>query len=217
MQRRLLCAQTALFVAGSTLLVPPLAQAQAKAPQAGVEFIILDPAVPGQVPAGKVELIEFFGYFCPHCNAFEPVLSPWVKQLPGDVVFRRIPVAFSDSSVPQQRLYFALQAMGLIDKLHARVFEAIHVKKINLNRGEAITDWVVQQGVDRAAFTIQFTSFAVATQASRAVQLTQAYRVDGVPALGVAGRFYTDGALTGGMDRLLRVAEFLIDQARAAR
>lgn len=217
MQRRNFCVQTTLLAASAALLVPDLALAQAKVPQAGVDFIKLEPAVPVQTPAGKVELIEFFGYFCPHCNAFEPVLSPWVKQLPGDVVFKRIPVAFNDSLVPQQRLYYALQAMGLLEQLHARVFAAIHVSKINLNRGDDITNWLAQQGVDRAAFTSHFTSFSVATQASRAVQMTQAYRVDGVPALGIAGRYYTDGALTGSMDRLLRVAEFLLDQARARR
>jgi thiol:disulfide interchange protein DsbA len=217
MLRRHFCAQTALFAVGSTLLSPGEVLAQTGTPQAGVDFVKLDKPVPVQTPTGKIEIIEFFGYFCPHCNAFEPVLSAWAKQLPIDVVLKRVPVAFTDSSVPQQRLYYALESMGLLDKLHAKVFEAIHVHKLNLTQGDAITDWVTKQGVDKALFTSHFSSFTGASQASRAAQLTAAYRVEGVPALGVAGRFYTDGALTGSMDRVLRVVDFLTAQVRAGR
>jgi thiol:disulfide interchange protein DsbA len=217
MQRRHFCTQTALLAASSMLITPGPTLAQTGTPQAGKDYVKLDQPVPVQAPAGKIEVIEFFGYFCPHCNAFEPAISSWAKQLPKDLVFKRVPVAFSDSSVPQQRLFYALEAMGLLDQLHAKVFEAIHVHKLNLTQGDAITDWVIKQGVDKDLFNKHFSSFTGATQVSRAKQLTAAYQVDGVPALGIAGRFYTDGALTGSMDRVLRVVDFLIAQVRAGR
>jgi len=181
----------------------------------GTDFLKLDQAAAVEAPAGKVEVVEFFWYSCPHCNAFEPALSQWVKKLPKDVVFRRVPIAFQSSFVPQQRLYYALEAMGLVDKLHANVFAAIHVEKQNLSKAEAIVEWVAKQGVDKAKFVEQFNSFSVSTKATRAKQLQNAYRVEGVPAMGVAGRFYTDGSLAKSMDRTLQVVEFLISQVRS--
>src|SRR5574343_585811 len=104
----------------------PTAWAQGAAPVAGRDYQKVEPFAPVGAPAGKVEVVEFFWYSCPHCNAFEPLLEQWVKALPKDVAFRRVPVAFRDDFVPQQRLYYALEALGQLDKLHAKVFQAIH-------------------------------------------------------------------------------------------
>ena len=194
-----------------------LALAQAKKPQAGTEYLALDPRAPTEAPAGKIEVVEFFWYSCSHCNAFEPSLQAWVKNLPKDVAFRRAPVAFQESFVPQQRLYFTLEAMGLVEKLHGRVFVAIHAEKLNLSRPEAIVDWAVQQGVDKEKFLAQYNSFAVATRAGKSTQLQNAYKVEGVPALGVAGRFYTDGSLAGNMQRALQVVDALVADVRGGR
>ena len=119
-------AQAGSLAFGAALLSPALVLAQANAPRAGTDFLVLNRPVPVETPADKIEVVEFFGYYCPHCNAFEPVLSAWVKQLPKDVVFKRVPVAFTGGAEPQQRLYYALEAMGLVEQLHARVFAAIH-------------------------------------------------------------------------------------------
>lgn len=207
---------TASTLAG-VACTPGLALAQAKAPQAGVDFVRVDPPAAVDAPPGKVEVLEFFWYNCPHCHAFEPGLSAWTKTLPKDVVFKRVPIAFDDSFVPQQRLFYALEALKLVDKLHAKVFQAIHVEHLKLGNAQAITEWVVKQGVDRAKFTEQFNSFSVSTLATRARQLQNAYRIEGVPALGVAGRFVTDGAMTKSMERALQVANFLIAEVRAKR
>jgi thiol:disulfide interchange protein DsbA len=198
-------------------LAPSMAAAQGKKPEAGTDYQILEPRAPIDAPAGKIEVVEFFWYSCPHCNAFEPTLDAWTKKLPKDVVFRRMPVAFRDDFVPQQRLYFVLEAMGLIDKLHAKVFAAIHGEKLNLAKTDAIADWVAKQGVDRAKFMDQFNSFTVATKATRATQLQNAYKVEGVPAMGVAGRYYTDGSMAGNMERVLQVVEQLVAGARAGK
>jgi len=215
MQRRELLTGVGSVAATAALLTPSWSQAQAQVMRVGTDFLKLDQAAAVEAPAGKVEVVEFFWYSCPHCNAFEPALSQWVKKLPKDVVFRRVPIAFQSSFVPQQRLYYALEAMGLVDKLHTNVFAAIHVEKQNLSKAEAIVEWVAKQGVDKAKFVEQFNSFSVSTKATRAKQLQNAYRVEGVPAMGVAGRFYTDGSLAKSMDRTLQVVEFLISQVRS--
>lgn len=214
MQRRRFVTQTGSLAFSATLLSPGLSQAQTNAPRAGTDFNVLNRPAPVEAPAGKIELLEFFWYNCPHCNAFEPVLSEWVKKLPADVVFKRVPVAFRDDFVPQQRLFYTLEALNLIDSLHAKVFAAIHVEKQNLSQAPAIIDWAVRQGVDRDKFVEQFNSFSSSTKATRARQLQTAYQVEGVPALGVAGRYYTDGALARSMGRVLQVVEHLTDQIR---
>jgi thiol:disulfide interchange protein DsbA len=214
MRRRTFVTQTGSLAFSAALLTPALSQAQANAPRAGTDFNALDRPAPVDVPAGKIELLEFFWYNCPYCHAFEPVLSEWVKKLPKDVVFKRVPVAFRADFVPQQRLFYALEALDLIDSLHARVFAAIHVEKQNLSQGSAIIDWVAKQGVDRDRFVEQFNSFSSSTKATRAKQLQTAYQVEGVPALGVAGRYYTDGALAKSMGRVLQVVDHLMDQIR---
>jgi len=128
-----------------------------------------------------------------------------------------VPVAFQDSFVPQQRLYFVLEAMGLVDKLHTRVFAAIHGEKARLDRPELIADWIAKQGVDKTKFMEHYNSFSVATKSRKATELQNAYRVEGVPALGVAGRFYTDGTVAKGMERALQVVEFLVAGVRSGR
>jgi thiol:disulfide interchange protein DsbA len=198
-------------------LWPAIAHADAAKPEAGTDYLVLDPRAAVEAPAGKVEVVEFFWYSCPHCNAFEPELAAWLKKLPKDVSFRRVPVAFRDDFVPQQRLYYALDAMGLVDKLHAKVFAAIHGEKLDLAKAPAIAAWVVKQGVDLAKFNEHYNSFSVATKASKAAQLQNAYKVEGVPALGVAGRFYTDGTLAKTMANALKVVESLVAVARSGK
>ena len=197
--------------------LPTGASAQGKPPQPGTDYLVVEKPAGVEAPAGKIEVVEFFWYSCSHCNAFEPALEGWIKRAPKDVVVRRVPVAFQDSFVPQQRLFYTLEAMGLLDKLHGKVFTAIHGEKQNLAKADAIVDWVVKQGVDKAKFVEQFNSFSVATKATRGTQLQNAYRVEGVPSLGVAGRFYTDATLSKSMDRALQIVEFLAAQVRSGR
>jgi len=197
-----------------------LSHGQALAQQAfraGKDYLALERPVPTDVGPGKVELIEFFWYSCPHCNAFEPSFAQWVKNAPKDVVVRRVPVAFRDDFVPQQRLFYTLEAMNLLDSLHPKVFHAVHVERQALNNDAAIQAWIEKQGVDGKKFAETSKSFGVAGKLKRAVQLQNDFRVEGVPSLGIAGRYYTDGSLAGSMDRALKVAEFLMTQAKAAR
>jgi thiol:disulfide interchange protein DsbA len=214
MKRRDFSLGTAAALAATGLALPAHAQ---KKPEDGSDYLTLDKRVPVEAPAGKVEVIEFFWYACPHCNAFEPKLEAWIKKNPADVMVKRVPVAFRDNFVPQQRLFYTLEAMGKLDEVHRKVFNAIHVDKLALDKEDSITAWVEKQGVDKAKFAELYNSFSVSTKARRATQLQDAFKVQGVPAMGVAGRWYTDGTLAGTMDRALQVTDYLLAEARKSR
>ncbi|KRB26496.1 MULTISPECIES: thiol:disulfide interchange protein DsbA/DsbL [unclassified Acidovorax] len=218
MKRREFSLSAASAVAASALTLPVAnpAMAQARQFKEGKDFKRLDKPVAPDAPAGKVDVIEFFWYSCPHCNAFEPSLDAWVKAAPKDLSIRRVPVAFNASFVPQQKLYYTLEGMGKLDALHAKVFRAIHVEKVKLAKDDEILAWVTQQGVDAAKFKEVYGSFSVANQVRRASQLQDSYGVEGVPSMGVAGKYYTDGTMAGSMQTVLQVVEYLASTARKA-
>jgi len=187
---------------------PVLAQTQAL--REGTDYRRLSTPAPVDAPAGKIEVVEFFAYTCIHCFNFEPLLSSWMKTVPSHVSVRRVPVRFNASFEPLQKLYYTLETLGLLDRLHDKAFEAIHKERQRLNSADAIVQWAVGQGVDKAQFNQVFNSFAIAGKANRAAQLQDAYAVEGTPALGVAGRFYVPGQ----GPRTLTIANALIEQAR---
>lgn len=190
--------------------------AQAAAPKEGKEYLRLSKPAPTDAGAGKVEVVEFFWYSCPHCNAFEPTFAAWKQKAPADVVVQRVPVAFNASFVPQQKLYYALQAMDNFDALHVKVFHAIHVERNKLAKDDDIFNWVAKQGVDVNKFKEVYNSFSVSNQVRKATALQQAYDVEGVPSMGVAGRYYTDGPRAGNMVNVLQVVDYLVAQSRKA-
>jgi protein dithiol oxidoreductase (disulfide-forming) len=172
-------------------------------------------AQPLAMPAtGKIEVVEFFGYWCPHCNSFEPTLDAWSRKLPADVVFRRIPVAFSAPQEPYAKIFFTLEAMGLLEQMHRKVFAAIHVQHRHLEKESEILAFMTANGVDGAKFSDTYKSFTVASKFKQARQLAEAYRIDGVPTLGIQGRFFTSPSLAGGAEQALRVTDQLIQRAR---
>ena len=212
MQRR----EFSITAATLALATAAHAQGQGQSPREGVDYLILDKPAPTEAAPGKIELVEFFWYSCPHCNRFEPQLEGWAKKMPKDVVLRRAPIAFRPDFEPQQRLYFVLEAMNKVDELHKKVFYAIHVEKQALNTLPLIADWVEKQGIDKAKFTEAYNSFPVATKTRKATLLQDAYKVDGVPALGVAGKYYTSGSVAQTMERALIVTEHLVGVVRTS-
>ncbi len=200
--------------------LPLAAQAQGTAaakPVVGKDYLSLDKRVPTDVGTGKIEVIEFFWYSCPHCNSFEPQFAAWVKAAPKDVVVQRVPVRFRDDFEAQQRAYYVFESLNLVDVMHAKLFHAIHVERQQLNNAQALAAWANKNGLPEKKFMDTFNSFGVATKARRATQLQDAFKVQGVPALGIAGRFYTDGGLAQSMDRALQVADYLIGEVRRGR
>jgi thiol:disulfide interchange protein DsbA len=189
----------------------------AKKPVEGTDYLALDKRVPTDVGAGKIEVIEFFWYSCPHCNAFEPQFAAWKKAAPKDLVVQRVPVRFRDDFEPQQRAYYVFESLNMVDAMHGKLFHAIHTERQQLNSAQALAAWADKNGLPEKKFIETFNSFGVASKARRATQLQEAFKVQGVPALGIAGRFYTDGSLTQTMDRSLQVAEYLIGEVRRGR
>ena len=202
----------ALF--GATALSPSLAHAQG-GPVEGRNYVRLSVPVPVNAPAGKLEVVDFFWYGCPHCAAFEPELDSWAKRLPDDVVFSRVPVAFrAEPFTTHQRIFFALEALGLVDALHRKVFYAIHVERQALDKPAEIEAFMAKNGVDIGKFRDAFASFTTLAKIKRAKLLVDGYKIDGVPAMGIQGRYYTAGSLAGGNDRMLAVTDFVLQKLR---
>ena len=205
-----------LGAAGAALAAPALAQA----PVEGVHYVRLAEPVPVAVP-GKIEVIEFFWYECPHCNAFEPALDAWAKKLPDEVAFRRLPVWFREEPFgAQQRLFYALEALGLLPTLHRKVFTTIHNEHTRLRTPEDFSAFALRNGVDPLQFIGAYNSFSAQSKSLQARQTASAYKIDAVPAVGVPGRYYTNGnlanagAASGSNDRMLAIVDALIARVR---
>jgi protein dithiol oxidoreductase (disulfide-forming) len=200
---------------GTAALTLPAAALAQGGPVEGTHYVRLSQPVPTVAEAGKIEVIEFFWYGCPHCNAFEPTLEAWVKKLPADVTFRRVPVAFREEPfVAHQRIFYALEAMGQVEAMHRKVFYAIHNDRAQLSKPAEISAFMAKNGVDGAKFLDTYNSFGVQTKVRQAKQLAEAYKIDGVPALGIQGRYFTSGTLAGNTDKALEVTNFLLQRAR---
>ena len=185
-----------LVAAISLCVVTAVAGASPAAPQNGADYRTLDK--PQQTDSGKkIEVTEFFWYSCPHCHAFDPALAEWVKKQGDNIVFKRVPIAFRESFVPQQKLYYALEAMGKLEELHPKVFRAIHVERAVVDSDKNIADFVVKNGIDKQKFADLYSSFGVQTKVRRAAQLQEAYKIDGVPLIAIDGRYVTSPSIVG--------------------
>ncbi len=184
----LLTLAAAPFAAG----LPVLAQVPGK------DYKLVEPPQPVETPAGKIEVIEFFWYGCPHCYALQPSLRAWLKKKPADVAFVRVPAVFSQSWVAHARLFYTLDALGELDRLHDQLFNAIHLSKLKLSDRESMADWAVARGIDRQKFLDAFNSVAVENRTRRAIETTKAYNLDGTPSMAIQGRYVTSPAMVFG-------------------
>ncbi|MBL8383161.1 MAG: thiol:disulfide interchange protein DsbA/DsbL [Burkholderiales bacterium] len=205
-----------LAAGAAAALAAPAARAQRRPPDAGIDYKVLDVAQPVET-AGKIEVMEFFWYGCPHCNAFEAPLSAWTKKAPADVAFRRLPAQFNAVWAQHARLYYALEAIGEVERVHRKVFDAIHVEQQRLSDEGEMIAWGSKNGIDRDKFGEALRSQPVANRMAVARQTLIAYRIDGVPAMAVAGRYLTAPSIVGSHERCLQVVDFLIEQERRAR
>ena len=199
--------------AAGPLLAATSAHAQSAAPVEGRDYTLIQPAQPAGT-GGKVEVLEFFSYACPHCAAFEPSLEAWARGLPADVVLNRVPVPFLYNAENFQRTYYALENLGLVDKVQPKIFTAVHVDKQRLDKSEDIAAIVAKNGGDAAKFIAAFKSFSVAASVAKARKLTADYKIDGVPSLAVQGKYLTSPSQAGGAPQALGVANALIQRAK---
>jgi thiol:disulfide interchange protein DsbA len=191
--------------------------AMAEGMTAGVEYRLVSPPLSPD-NATKIEVIEFFSYACPACNAFEPTLEPWIRKLPGDVVFRRIPVVFHDTWLAPAGLYFALEVLGETGRLDQLVFDAIHKEHSNFSSPEPIAKFLESHGIPEKKFSEAYNSFSVQSKIHRGGQLQAAYKIDQVPEMAVDGRYVTANTMVGGKhEDVLPVVDYLVDLARKER
>jgi len=198
----------------SGLLIAFASCAQA-APVEGTDYIVLKPPQSVDSP-GKIEVIEFFWYRCPHCYALEPDLDAWVKRLPRDVQFKRVPGILNEDWAIDARIFYTLEAIGEVDRVHRQLFDVIHQQGGVRLRGDAyakwIADWLAKQKVDMAKYDAAFRSFTVESRLRRAAQMASSYRLDGVPTLSVQGRYLVLASTS--QKAMLATADFLIGEAR---
>jgi thiol:disulfide interchange protein DsbA len=178
----------------------------------GKEYALVQPPQETTDPK-RVEVLELFFYGCPHCFELEPLIVPWSQRLPKYAYFRRMPAIFNDSWVPMAKAFYAAQAIGVLEKLHSDMFNAIHLQGINLNSRDVLLNWVATHGVDRKKFAEAYDSFGVQSSVARAQQLTAAYGIQGVPSVIVDGKYRTSSSMAGSHPKLLPVLDQLIAMA----
>lgn len=202
----------------SAALFFSLAATVASAQVAGKDFQPVNPPQPTET-GKKIEVIEFFSYACPHCYSLQAPLRTWLKRKPADVEFRRVPAVFQDSWMPFARIYYTLETMGAVDKVHHDVFAAIHDQKVRLQDPKVLFDWAGTKGVDKQKFMDTYNSFTVQSRTQRATDVTRRYDVQFTPALVVDGRYLTGPSMTAtgnsvDYDRFFKVLDQLIAVAR---
>jgi len=185
-------------LAVAVLLGAGLVQAANAAPVLDKEYKIINPAVPTDSP-GKVEVLEFFQYTCGHCYDFEPFVKTWKAKKPKDVEWRYVPTVWDASRIPQAKIYYTLEALGLLDQLHDKVYDAIHQKGLLLSDRAVLSKWIAAQpGVNAKKFEETYDSFGVDNKVQRAAQMTKAYLIKGTPTVIVNGKYATGpGFATG--------------------
>ncbi|MCW8918716.1 MAG: thiol:disulfide interchange protein DsbA/DsbL [Gammaproteobacteria bacterium] len=191
------------------------APAAADAYVEGTHFAAVVPPLAGATE-GKVKVVELFWYGCPHCFQFDPTLQAWLKSKPANVEFERIPAIFNNPTWElHARAYYAADVMGVLEKIHEPLFDALHVKKQRLNSKEALRAFFVSRGVDGKEFDATFDSFAVSGLVRQAAVLTKQYNIDGVPAMAVQGKYRISGRMAGSYENMMRIVDFLV--ARESR
>jgi thiol:disulfide interchange protein DsbA len=175
----------------------------------GREYRAVNPAQPVETAPGRIEVLEFFAYWCPHCHSLEPELADWRKRQGADVVFRREHVSFRETRI--QQLHYALVALGKAEELGPRVFNAIHSERARLDSPQKMAEVL---GLESKSFTEVYDSFSVRTRARRGTQISEAYGIDGVPSIAVAGKFLTAPSMAGSNAAALRVVDWLVARER---
>lgn len=199
----------------ATLLLTPAFVAVAAEPMEDVDYVLIAPQ-PATVP-GKIEVIEFFYYGCESCNRLEPRLQSWLMSLPSDVSFRRIPALRRTAWVPLTRVYYALEQFGEIERLHEKVYQAVHEDGLNLGNSSEFYKWAQKVGLDRGKLEQLLDSDLISAQVQRARDATVAYGITATPSFVVDGRYMTSGGMAGSLEALLPIVDGLIDKVRMIR
>ncbi len=206
------------FAVATLVLVLTAGSAFAQDYQAGKQYHKIEPPQPVTTTEGRIELVEFFSYGCPHCFEFAPQLHGWLAKAGKDVELVRVPVTFGRSNwVLLAKAYYAEKALNVVDQIHEPLFEAIHVDGRHFTDEQALAEFFAQHGVDRQAVLDAFDSFSVDVDLRRAERMVRAYGVRATPSLAVSGKYLVDPGETGGQQAMLDVVDFLINKERSLR
>lgn len=200
-----------LFVLLLMFFTLPLSAQTFKAGEHYTEF-----PFPQTVEGDKIEVREFFWYGCPHCYALEPAINQWLKRKPAKVNYIRTP-GVAPHWLLDAQAYYAFEALGVVDKMHPAMFEAMHKDKQRFKSEDALTAFVAKQGVDPKAFREAFGSFGVRINLEKAKQLNQAYAINSVPTIVVDGRYLTSPSMAKSDEATMQVVDFLVKKAAAER
>ncbi len=211
MQRRHFSALAAASL-GLGLARTALAQG---APVAGQDYTQVASPAPVTAPPGTVDVVEFFSYACPHCFEFEPTLEAWLKTKPAGVHFHRYPVRFLQNYTVFQPMYFALETMGVVDGMQQKVFNAVHLEHLRLDKPDEISAFMTKNGVDATRFMSIFNSFSTRAKVQQANQLMDTYGINSVPTIVVGGVYQTSPSLAKGPEHTTAVVEALVAKLRA--
>jgi thiol:disulfide interchange protein DsbA len=190
------------------VFAPAMAHAQARAP-----YTELKPPLPVEAE-GKIEVLEFFWYGCIHCYNLEPVLEPWLKKLPPEARFRRVPAIFNERWAHDAAIYYTFEVLGVLEKLHRPFFDAIHRDRLRTDDPKALAEWLQKQGLDPQKFTETMKSFGVQSKTRRAAMITNAYKIDGTPAMAVHGRYTVSVDQGRSREGMLQTVSSLVEQLR---
>lgn len=192
-----------------------IAQAQDVRARQNIDYRLISPQ---PVETGdRIEVIDFFWYGCPYCNELQPALEDWAKRKPADVTLRRVPVILRDSWAPHARIYYTLELLGEIERLHLKVYHSYHVEELQMSRPEVMENWAVRNGIDRRRWLDAYYSPEVDVRVTRAFQATKRYDVQGTPSVVVDGLYLTSSSMTPGVRAVVPVVEDLIRLARQKR
>lgn len=200
---------TGLF--SSLVILLLIGTAQAEEYTEGVQYARIDPPQP-TVSGDKVEVRQLFWYGCPHCFRFEPYLERWLRKMPKEAEFVRQPAIFRPSWENHARAYYTEEILGVVDKIHQPLFNAIHLEKRHLDTDDQLRDFFAEHGVDKIEFTKTFRSFAVETRIRRAKAMQQRYGVEGVPVFIVNGKYRVSNSTTGSSSNTIKVINYLVEK-----
>jgi thiol:disulfide interchange protein DsbA len=210
--------QATLFACALALtawLLPAGHSAAQQPIRADIDYRVITPQ-PVQIQNG-IEVIDFFWYGCPYCNSLQPVLERWISRKPADVIVRHIPAVLRENWVPHARIYYTLEALGEVERLHQKVYYGYHVEELLMSRPEVMSEWAVRNGIARERWDAAYQSAAVQRKVEEAAQLTRAYSITGTPSLVVDGRYLTSGNMSETLDGLIPILDGLIGRVRATR
>ena len=181
--------------------------------RAEIEYRVIKPQ-PVSVANG-IEVIDFFWYGCPHCHNLQPALERWISRKPADVTVRRIPAILRDSWAPHARIYYTLEALGEVERLHQRVYHGYHVEELSMSKPEVMSEWAVRNGIARERWDEAYNSVAVQRKVEEAAKLSRAYSIAGTPSLVVNGRYLTSSSMSESLNGVIVIVDELVQKVRS--